>query len=428
MKIQKPKGTDDILPSSIGKWYYVEDIFKKVCEDFAYREIRTPMFESTDLFKRGVGDTTDIVQKEMFNLEQRINPGSKKKPESFSLKPEGTAPVVRAYIENSLYANPQPTKLFYITPCFRYEQPQEGRKRAFHQFGVEVFSSSNTYTDAEVISLAMEFFRRLGIDKYLELRINSVGTAESRKLYSEKLRAFLQNDYEELCDTCKDRFHKNPIRIIDCKNEKCQKIADGAPLMIDNLSDESQNNFEELKNNLDLMGITYTVDPYIVRGLDYYTDTAFEIVSNDIGSQSTVCGGGRYNGLVEQLDGPLTPGIGFGLGIERLIMVLENLGISFPEQKKLDLFVISIGEKADPVSTKIVHELRTKGISADKDHLKRSIKAQFKYADKLNSRYTAVIGDDEITSNSIVLKDMSNSTQEKLCLDTFTKDFFDIIK
>lgn len=428
MKIQKPKGTEDILPSSIGKWYYVENMFKKVCEDFAYREIRTPIFEFTDLFNRGVGETTDIVQKEMFSLEQRINPGSKKKPESFSLKPEGTAPVVRAYIENSLYANPQPTKLFYITPCFRYEQPQEGRKRAFHQFGVEVFSSSNTYTDAEVISLAMEFFRRLGIDKYVELRINSVGTSESRKSYSDKLRSFLQDDFNQLCDTCKERFYKNPIRIIDCKNEKCHTIAEGAPLMIDNLSEESEKNFEELKHNLDLMGIKYTVDPYIVRGLDYYTDTAFEIVSNDIGSQSTVCGGGRYNGLVEQLEGPVTPGIGFGLGIERLIMVLENLNIEFPQDKGLDLFVISIGDKADSISTKIVHELRKKGVSSDKDHLRRSIKAQFKYADKLNTRYTAVIGDDEIESKSIILKNMNNSTQEKLNLENFTEDFFNIIK
>ncbi|MGL5256565.1 MAG: histidine--tRNA ligase [Proteocatella sp.] len=428
MKIQKPKGTDDILPSVISKWYYVEDMFKQVCHDFGYKEIRTPVFEYTDLFKRGVGDTTDIVQKEMFNLEQRINPNSKKKPETFSLKPEGTAPVVRAYIENSLYANPQPTKLFYNTPCFRYEQPQEGRKRAFHQFGVEVFSSTNPYTDAEVIGLAMEFFRRLGIDKNLELRINSVGTMESRGAYSDKLRGFLEKDYDRLCDTCKDRFHKNPMRIIDCKNETCKEISKDAPLMIDNLSEESKANFEKLKECLDIMGIAYTIDPYIVRGLDYYTDTAFEIVSNDIGSQSTVCGGGRYNGLVEQLEGPVTPGIGFGLGIERLLLVMESLKVEFPEEKGLDLFIIALGDQADKLSTKMIYELRKQGISCDKDHLSRSMKAQFKYSDKLNAQYTAIIGENEIENNVIVLKDMKNSTQENIDLGEFVNKFIQILK
>lgn len=428
MKIQKPKGTDDILPASIGKWYYVEDMFKKVCSDFGYKEIRTPMFEYTDLFKRGVGDTTDIVQKEMFNLEQRINPNSKKKPETFSLKPEGTAPVVRSYIENSLYANPQPTKLFYITPCFRYEQPQEGRKRAFHQFGVEVFSSTNPYTDAEVISLAMEFFRRLGIQQHLELRINSVGTSESRAVYSEKLRLFLEKDFDKLCDTCKDRYTKNPMRIIDCKNETCKEISKGAPLMIDNLSEESIMNFEKLKENLNSMGLEYTVDPYIVRGLDYYTDTAFEIVSNDIGSQSTVCGGGRYNGLVEELEGPVTPGMGFGLGIERLLLVMENLNVSFPQEEGLDLFIIALGDEADKLSTKIIYELRKNGISCDKDHLKRSMKAQFKYSDKLNTKYTAIIGESEIENDIAVLKNMGTSTQTNVDLESFVDSFITMVK
>ncbi|MGB5824182.1 MAG: histidine--tRNA ligase [Proteocatella sp.] len=428
MKIQKPKGTDDILPVSIGKWYYVEDMFKKVCNDFGYKEIRTPIFESTDLFKRGVGDTTDIVQKEMFNLEQRINPKSKKKPEAFSLKPEGTAPVVRSYIENSLYSNPQPTKLFYNTPCFRYEQPQEGRKRAFHQFGVEVFSSTNPYTDAEVISLAMEFFRRLGIQQNLELRINSVGTSESRAVYSDKLRGFLEKDFDKLCDTCKERYSKNPMRIIDCKNETCKEISKGAPLMIDNLSDESIANFEKLKESLDLMGLNYIIDPYIVRGLDYYTDTAFEIVSNDIGSQSTVCGGGRYNGLVEQLEGPVTPGIGFGLGIERLLLVMESLGVEFPKEDGMDLFVLALGDVADRISTKIIYELRKNAISCDKDHLKRSMKAQFKYSDKLNTKYTAIIGENEIANNVVVLKEMSTSTQTNMNLETFIENFITMFK
>lgn len=426
MKIQKPKGTDDILPISINKWYHVEEMFKKICSEFGFSEIRTPIFESTELFKRGVGDSTDIVQKEMFNLEQKTNPNSKKKPESFTLKPEGTAPVVRAYIENSLYANPQPTKLFYITPCFRYEQPQEGRKRAFHQFGVEVFSSSNPYTDAEVIALAMEFFNRFGIADKIELRINSVGTKESRVNYSDKLKAFLQPNFEELCDTCKTRFDKNPMRIIDCKNPNCQDIAKGAPLIIDHLDKQSEDNFTKLKKHLDIMEIKYTVDPYIVRGLDYYTDTAFEIVSKDIGAQSTVCGGGRYNGLVEELDGPVTPGIGFGLGIERLIMVLENLGYEFPKKPGLDLFVIALGDTADAISTKIVFDLRKKGFSVDKDHLTRSMKAQFKYADKQNAAFTAIIGENEIEKGIIILKNMENSTQTEIELSSFIETFMEI--
>lgn len=426
MKIQKPKGTDDILPVSIHKWYHVEEVFKAICTEFGFTEIRTPLFEYTELFKRGVGDTTDIVQKEMFNLEQKLNPNSKKKPDSFTLKPEGTAPVVRAYIENSLYANPQPTKLFYNTPCYRYEQPQEGRKREFHQFGVEVFSSSNPYTDAEIIALAMEFLSRLGIGNKVELRINSVGTKESRAIYSEKLRGFLQPNYNELCETCKGRFEKNPMRIIDCKNENCQKIAKGAPLIIDNLSEASQEHFNKLKKHLEIMEIPYSVDPYIVRGLDYYTDTAFEIVSNDIGAQSTVCGGGRYNGLVEQLDGPVTPGIGFGLGVERLILLLENLGYNFPEKSGLDLFVIALGEQADEISTKMVYQLRKKGYAVDKDHLNRSMKAQFKYADKQNAKYTAILGENEIEKGIVVLKNMKDSTQREIEISKFLETFMEI--
>lgn len=416
MDIKRPRGTQDVLPKDINKWNYVETLFKKVCSDFGYGEMRTPDFEYTELFKRGVGDTTDIVQKEMFTFEA-------KSKESITLKPEGTAPVVRAYIENKLYADPQPSKFFYITPCFRYEKPQAGRLRAFHQFGIEIFGTDSSSADAEVISLAVEFFRRLEIDDKIELRINSVGTLESRKEYNKILRDYLKPNYDNLCQTCKDRFEKNPMRIIDCKNETCKAISHDAPLMIDHLDEESKLHFEKLKKYLTAMKIDYTIDPHIVRGLDYYTKSAFEFVSNDIGSQSTVCGGGRYDGLIEELGGPKIPGVGFGLGIERLILLLDNLEKDINQQPSLDVFIASMGEAAEIEAFKILYDLRKAGISCEKDHVGKSIKAQFKYADKLNSRFTIVLGDDEINNQIVTVKDMSNSTQTQIKLDDIVNYF-----
>lgn len=416
MDIKRPRGTQDVLPKDINKWNYVETLFKKVCSDFGYGEMRTPDFEYTELFKRGVGDTTDIVQKEMFTFEA-------KSKESITLKPEGTAPVVRAYIENKLYADPQPSKFFYITPCFRYEKPQAGRLRAFHQFGIEIFGTDSSSADAEVISLAVEFFRRLEIDDKIELRINSVGTLESRKEYNKTLRDYLKPNYDNLCQTCKDRYEKNPMRIIDCKNETCKAISHDAPLMIDHLDEESKLHFEKLKKYLTAMKIDYTIDPHIVRGLDYYTKSAFEFVSNDIGSQSTVCGGGRYDGLIEELGGPKIPGVGFGLGIERLILLLDNLEKDINQQPSLDVFIASMGEAAEIEAFKILYDLRKAGISCEKDHVGKSIKAQFKYADKLNSRFTIVLGDDEINNQIVAVKDMSNSTQTQIKLDDIVNYF-----
>ena len=416
MDIKRPRGTQDVLPKDINKWNYVETLFKKVCSDFGYGEMRTPDFEYTELFKRGVGDTTDIVQKEMFTFEA-------KSKESITLKPERTAPVVRAYIENKLYADPQPSKFFYITPCFRYEKPQAGRLRAFHQFGIEIFGTDSSSADAEVISLAVEFFRRLEIDDKIELRINSVGTLESRKEYNKILRDYLKPNYDNLCQTCKDRFEKNPMRIIDCKNETCKEISHDAPLMIDHLDEESKLHFEKLKKYLTAMKIDYTIDPHIVRGLDYYTKSAFEFVSNDIGSQSTVCGGGRYDGLIEELGGPKIPGVGFGLGIERLILLLDNLEKDINQQPSLDVFIASMGEAAEIEAFKILYDLRKAGISCEKDHVGKSIKAQFKYADKLNSRFTIVLGDDEINNQIVTVKDMSNSTQTQIKLDDIVNYF-----
>ncbi|QXM05944.1 histidine--tRNA ligase [Crassaminicella indica] len=414
MSIKAPRGTKDVLPSDAYKWNYVEHLFRDVCTRFGYKEIRTPIFEHTELFKRGVGETTDIVQKEMYSFED--NGGR-----DITLKPEGTAPVVRSFIENKLYADTQPTKLFYITPCFRYERPQAGRLRAFHQFGVEVFGAINPSVDAEVIGIAMAFYKALGISN-LELRINSIGCPECRGKYNKILKEYLKEKLPKLCKTCQDRYERNPMRIIDCKVESCKEQLKDIPLMIDHICDACKEDFEKLKENLSLMDIEYVVDPNIVRGLDYYTKTAFEIVSNEIGAQGTVCGGGRYDRLVEELGGPKTPGIGFGMGIERLLLTLQNNNIEIPKPKGLDIFIATIGERANKEAVRLLHKLRLEGISADKDHLNRSIKAQFKYANKLNASYTIVIGDDELDKDVVILKNMETSEQTEIQLSNIMRE------
>ncbi|WP_129597589.1 histidine--tRNA ligase [Anaerophilus nitritogenes] len=414
MLTKAPRGTKDVLPSEVYKWIYVENLFREVCDHFGYREIRTPIFEHTELFKRGVGETTDIVQKEMYSFEDN---GKRE----ITLKPEGTAPVVRAFIENKLYADTQPTKLFYSTPCFRYERPQAGRLRAFHQFGVEAFGSDHPSIDAEVIGIAMVFFERLGI-KNLELRINSIGCPHCRKKYNDILKDYLKEKLPNLCNTCKDRYERNPMRIIDCKVESCKNELNNIPLMLDYLCDECKKDFEILKESLSAMKLDYVIDPSIVRGLDYYRKTAFEIISHNIGAQGTVCGGGRYDGLVEELGGPHTPGIGFGMGIERLLLTLENNEIAIPSPKGLDIFIVSIGENAEKEAIKILQNLRREGISADKDYLSRSIKAQFKYANKCNASYTIVLGDDELNQDMVSLKNMNTSEQTTIKLSNLLEE------
>lgn len=410
MLTKAPRGTKDVLPSDVYKWTYVEKMFRDICGKFGYREIRTPVFEHTELFKRGVGETTDIVQKEMYTFTD--NGGR-----DITLKPEGTAPVVRAFIENKLYADAQPTKLFYITPCFRYERPQAGRLRAFHQFGVEVFGAENPSVDAEVISIAMTFFEKLGL-KNLELKINSIGCPECRKKYNEALREFLKQKLDKLCNTCTDRYERNPMRIIDCKKEECQKELKDVPLILDYICDDCKEHFDKLQKYLSLMGLSFEIDPRIVRGLDYYNRTAFEIISREIGSQATVCGGGRYDGLVEEIGGPSTPGVGFGLGIERLILTLENNNIEIPKPKGLDVFIVTMGSRANEKAMEISQNLRKNMISVDIDHLGRSTKAQFKYSNKVNSFYTIVIGDNELDNNSVALKNMDTGEQEEISLDS----------
>ncbi|RKD34643.1 histidine--tRNA ligase [Thermohalobacter berrensis] len=416
MLTRVPRGTKDVLPSESYKWQYVENMFREVCKNFGYREIRTPVFEHTELFERGVGETTDVVQKEMYTFEDR---GGR----SITLKPEGTAPTARSFIENKLYAQPQPTKLFYIIPVLRYERPQKGRLREHHQFGVEVFGSKNPAIDVEVISIVLTLYKRLGVED-IELHINSVGCPECRKEYNKILKEYLTKKVDYLCDTCKTRFDKNPMRIIDCKNKKCQEQLQDVPLMIDHLCDDCNNHFDKVKQYLEALKIDFVVDPKIVRGLDYYTKTAFEFISTEIGAQSTVCGGGRYDGLVEEIGGPSTPGVGFGMGIERLLLTLENKGIEIPKEKGLDVFFVTIGEKAEKEAFRLLYDLRQNGISADKDFLDRSVRAQFKFSNKINAKYTVVIGDDELDKGVVTLRNMETGKEEEIKIN----DLVNILK
>ena len=406
MLTNAPKGTKDLLPAQANKWHYVEAKWADICKRYGFKEIRTPMFEHTEVFARGIGDTTDVVQKEMYTFNDHGN-------RSITLKPEGTSGAVRAFIEHKQYAEVQPTKLYYNTDCFRYEKPQSGRLRHFHQFGIETFGTPNMMADAEVISLGYDFLTDLGITE-IQLRINSVGCPECRKKYREALKAFLLPHYDELCGTCKDRFERNPMRIIDCKSEICQDIVKDAPRMIDYLCEDCSNAFEEVKANLTAMEIPFEVDPNIVRGLDYYTKTAFEFVTTKIGAQGTVCGGGRYDHLVEELGGPPIPGVGFGLGIERLLMLMDANEAYFPEEDRLDVFIAVMGDKAKAYGLKLCRDLRSKGLIAEMDTLARNIKGQFKYAGRLNAKYTLVIGDDEIAKGVVSLKDMDKSEQKEI--------------
>lgn len=417
--INKPRGTEDVLPSESYLWRYIEKTVHDVCKAYGFKEIRTPVFEDTALFQRGVGDSTDVVQKEMYTFEDK---GGR----SITLRPEGTASLARSYIENSLYANPQPTKLYYTISCYRYEKPQSGRLREFHQFGVECFGGTSDATDAEIISLANAFFEKLGV-KDLVLNINSIGCPVCKKEYNKKLKEYFMQYKDELCDTCKTRLDKNPMRIIDCKSEICSKIAKDAPKMIDNLCDDCNEHFTKTKAYLDSMGIPYRINPDIVRGLDYYTRTVFEITSDSLGAQSTVCGGGRYNGLVEELGGKSTEGIGFAVGIERLILILKAQGNIPNDNSYPELFVASIGDKADIKAQQIVHTLRTEyNIAAERDLCDRSIKAQMKYANKLNALYTIVLGDSEIDENKAEIKNMQTGEAVEISLDI--KQIYDYIK
>ncbi|MBQ3390440.1 MAG: histidine--tRNA ligase [Firmicutes bacterium] len=401
MLTQAPKGTSDILPSQSGKWQYLEGLFRDICGRYGMKEIRTPMFEHTELFVRGVGDTTDVVEKQMYSFDDL---GGR----NLTLKPEGTSPAARAFVQNGLFKEMQPTKMYYITPCFRYEKMQKGRYRQFHQFGTEIFGTESPVADAEIVSVAADMLEAVGM-KEVELRINSVGCPVCRAKHREALKAFLEPKYGQLCSTCQGRFNKNPMRILDCKD--CQKIVEGAPMMIDYLCEECSSHFEEFQSILKDMDIPFIVDPGIVRGLDYYTKTAFEFVSTKGMAQGTVCGGGRYDHLVEQIGGPEPPGVGFGMGIERLMLMLSEEGIEVPEEASVDYMVITMGDKARSFGIALARKLRKKGRSVQMDMMGRNFKNQFKYANRIGAKKAIIIGDDEVAAGAFSVKDMETGEQ-----------------
>ena len=397
--INIPKGTKDVLPSQSHKWQFIENTARSVAKIFNLKELRTPTFEHTELFLRGVGETTDVVNKEMYTFEDK---GGR----SITLKPEGTAGAARLFIENGLYSGALPLKTYYITPCFRYERPQAGRLREFHQFGIEIFGSPAPETDAEVIFAASTFLNKLGM-KNTELRLNSIGCRDCRKAYNQALREYFKPNLDKMCATCRTRFDKNPLRMLDCKEENCKKITSGAPKILDYLCPDCAAHFEKVKTLLSAQGVRYTVDPEIVRGLDYYTKTVFEFVSTDIGAQGTVCGGGRYDNLLEELGAASLPAIGFAAGIERLILLMDNTGVQFPEPDRPEIYLAGMDEPSRELAFKLCGGLRAHGINAECDLMGRSVKAQFKYADKIGARYAAAIGANEAESGVVNIKEMS---------------------
>ncbi len=411
--IKKIKGTMDILPDEAALFRYIEGIMREEAEKYGYGEIRTPTFENTELFVRGVGDTTDVVQKEMYTFADR------EENRSISLRPEGTASVVRAIIENGKYSDPMPLKYYYIISCFRHEKPQAGTSREFFQFGTEMFGSDSPLADATAIALANSVFKRLGLNN-VRLHINSIGCPDCRPRYREALVSYYEKNRDVLCDTCKSRLEKNPLRLLDCKNPDCAELAKGAPRTVDHLCDACKGKFELLKSALDSMGIEYVVDPAIVRGLDYYTGTVFEFIAEGIGAQSTVCGGGRYDGLVESLGGPALSGIGFGMGITRVILALREAGLADIAPKRPTLYVAALGERAGVKALEIVERLRRSGSYAECDIVGRSLKAQMKYANKIGAEYTLIIGDNEIDIGKAQLRNMQTGEQTEVSLDSFT--------
>ncbi|HEX3027461.1 MAG TPA: histidine--tRNA ligase [Clostridia bacterium] len=407
-QLQAPRGTLDVLPDKVYQWQYVESAMRDTAAAFGFREIRFPTFEYTELFSRGVGETTDVVQKEMYTFEDR---GGR----SVTLRPEGTASTVRLVLQNGLHNEPLPLKLFYLISCFRGEKPQAGRYREFHQFGAEVFGSADPAADAEVISLAKSLFDTLGIDR-LRLEINSIGCPECRKNYHKALREYFEQHADGLCETCRGRLERNPMRILDCKSAECKKIAEDAPKVLDYICDDCRTHFDQVKARLSSCQINFTVNPSIVRGLDYYTRTVFEFIDDNDGL--TVCGGGRYDGLVEQLGGPRLPALGFGLGLERLLMVMESRGCSFDKKEGQRVYLAPMGMNASQKAAELVRLLREEGFTAEYDLMGRSVKAQMKFADKRGFDYTAVIGDNELSESKAMLRNMKTGAVGEIPLDS----------
>jgi len=421
-KIQIPRGTQDIMPGTVELWQFIEAKARDLCRRYNYQEIRTPLMEHTELFQRGVGETTDVVEKEMYSVS---NPRS---TDALTLRPEGTAGTVRAYVEHKLYGSPnQPTKLYYIGPMFRHERPQAGRYRQFVQFGVEAIGSSDPAIDAEVIAVAIRLYQELGL-KDLSVELNSVGTVEDRLRHRTHLLAHLNEVRSQLCEDCQSRIDRNPLRVLDCKNEKCRNLTKDAPSILDYLSEESAAHFEAVKHYLTALQIPYTVNPRLVRGLDYYTLTAFEIKMAEIGAVETLCGGGRYNGLVAELGGEDMPGIGFALSIERLLLALEKQGIQLPVDTGIDCYVVIQTPEAKQQAFLLLDQLRRAGIAAEMDYLDRKMKAQLKAADRLAARYTAIIGEAELQKGTVVLKEMTTGNQREMDANELVQVLTDSIR
>lgn len=416
MLIQAPKGTRDILPSDINKWQQLEQKFFRAAENFGFKEIRTPVFEYTDIFTRGVGDTTDIVQKEMYTFEDKAG-------RSITLRPEGTAGIVRSYIENGMSSMPSPIKLAYNIAAYRYENVAKGRYREFNQFGVEAFGSKGPLIDAEIITLAEAFFNEVGIKQY-RIEINSIGCSDCRPKYNNELKKYFQPNIGEMCSACQNRLDTNPLRILDCKESKCQKYLKDAPVILEYLCDDCKEHFDALKSYLDNLSVDYIVNGRIVRGLDYYTKTVFEFVSDNVGTQGTICAGGRYDDLVSTFNGKDVPGVGFALGVERLLMQAEAENIFLDRGKDPLIYIASIGDDAKKFASKLSCGLRAAGIYSENDSIGRSLKAQMKYANKINSGYVMVIGDDEILKNKASLKNMKTGDEKEVEIDGMINELY----
>lgn len=412
--INIPKGTKDVLPSESYKWHYVERIARETADLYCLNEIRTPTFEHTELFLRGVGDTTDIVNKEMYTFRDKGD-------RSITLKPEGTAGVARSFIENGLFNGAMPLKMYYITPVFRYENPQKGRLREHHQFGVEVYGGAGADTDAEVIKLAYTVLKKCGLS--VKLYINSMGCPDCSKKYNEALKGYFADKLDKLCPTCRERYNKNPLRILDCKEEGCKALCKDAPKIIDYLCDDCSAHFKKLQELLADCGVAYEINPFIVRGLDYYTKTVFEFVTTALGSQGTVCGGGRYDNLISQLGGTPTCGVGFGMGIERLLMLMEAENVIIPERENVKLYIATMGDAAYKKAFEIVSALRDKGVKAEVDHAGRGIKAQFKYADKIHAENVVTLGENELASGIAQIKHMADGSLKEVKIDEISLYF-----
>lgn len=417
---KKIKGTEDVLPKDSYRWQFVEDVMRKESAAYGFKEIRTPVFEHTELFARGVGQTTDVVQKEMYTFDTKGG-------ESVTLRPEGTAGAARAVLEHGLVNDSLPIKASYFVSCYRYEKPQAGRLREFHQFGLECYGTQSPVADAELICAAQSIFDRLGI-KQLRLEINSIGCPTCRAEYHKALKEYFYGYKDELCETCNSRLEKNPMRILDCKSPICSKIAQGAPKITDYLCDECKEHFASVQKYLDAAGVEYTVNPTIVRGLDYYTKTVFEFVTDFIGAQGTVCGGGRYDGLIEELGGKHLPSLGFAMGIERLLMLMDKQGIEIPQPSTCDLYVAVMGESASLKSFEIIKAVRSCGLIAETDVVGRGLRAQMKYADKIGAKFSMVLGDNEIEQGKAVIKNMSSGEQTEIVLDDTFADKFMVLQ